>query len=547
MQKLLQTLLLILLTAATATVAAAPTAYSINSDSGHNQFADSLYRIDMGTGTVTRIATVNSLGQVKRDIEGLAFAPDGTLYGIDDESLTLFPLNTDNAGVNSNFDVPIRGLPTGGQNDFGMTFGCDNTLYISSVTENSLYRMGLDGETDLIGLIKDTDGFNVKISALAAYGNPVELYGLGNGLEILPNSDLVPGNPYLYRINTDTGVATELGAIGAEDYLEGGLSFDDSGQLWAITDRRLTNVLVDVPSQVMKINKVTGAATEVKDTKYADGTAETGFESLAITVPRGCDTSGGAENARFTVQKQFVDENDGLPVELNLRCYTGLSLEQSFTVQPEPGPFGSVEVKFVVDAFESGALDCEVFETQLDDYTPSYDCFSVGTCTTTASKCLFEGVEFGQEDLCTIRNYPNPVSVTVTKEWLYKAEDLVSIDSAVIDLYCRNAVTGDGRWEQGEMHWSWRFDHDTPSQTALVSPDFNGETECRTEERVFNSSVESLGDCEEWTAVPPGSGTLDCTVINTVFFEGIPTLNQYGQMLAALLLLLTGLFAVRRF
>ena len=45
----------------------------------------------------------------------------------------------------------------------------------------------------------------------------------------------------------------------------------------------------------------------------------------------------------------------------------------------------------------------------------------------------------------------------------------------------------------------------------------------------------------------PGGGTLSCTVTNTAFFEGIPTLDRAGLVLAALLLLFTGLLYVRRF
>jgi hypothetical protein len=36
-------------------------------------------------------------------------------------------------------------------------------------------------------------------------------------------------------------------------------------------------------------------------------------------------------------------------------------------------------------------------------------------------------------------------------------------------------------------------------------------------------------------------------VTNTIFFEGIPALNPLGLVIASLLLLLTGLFAARRF
>jgi hypothetical protein len=44
-----------------------------------------------------------------------------------------------------------------------------------------------------------------------------------------------------------------------------------------------------------------------------------------------------------------------------------------------------------------------------------------------------------------------------------------------------------------------------------------------------------------------GDGPHSCTVTNTVFFEGIPTLSQYGLLLFSALMLLTGLAATRRF
>ena len=108
MQKLGKSLLTILMTTSCASLAAAPLAYSINSDSGTVN-ADSLYRIDLATGVETRIATVKSLGETRIDVEGLAFAPDGTLYGVDDSAMTFFPLNPDNAVVLASNEVSING------------------------------------------------------------------------------------------------------------------------------------------------------------------------------------------------------------------------------------------------------------------------------------------------------------------------------------------------------------------------------------------------------------------------------------------------------
>ena len=74
-----------------------------------------------------------------------------------------------------------------------------------------------------------------------------------------------------------------------------------------------------------------------------------------------------------------------------------------------------------------------------------------------------------------------------------------------------------------------------------------GNSECRTIVSSLSSHIESDSSCEDWTPVLRGDSTLSCLIINTEFFEGIPTLSRSGLLLASILLLLTGLFATRRF
>ena len=254
--------------------AAAPTGYSINSDSPTGN-ADSLYRIDLATGAESRIGTVQALGDPRIDVEGLAFAPDGTLYGVDDSSMTLFPLDTGTGAVRAADEVFIKDLPSGGANDFGMSFACDGNLYVSSIATGSVYRMDLDGNTSVVG---STGSLNpVRISAIAAWGNPSRLYGLGSGAD----ADGNPETPNLYEIDLASGAASLVGPLGAAagPYLQGGLSFDADGQLWAITE----GAAFGWPSQVMKIDRDSGVASNVRSL------SEQGYESLAIAAPGGCE------------------------------------------------------------------------------------------------------------------------------------------------------------------------------------------------------------------------------------------------------------------
>jgi hypothetical protein len=169
-----------------------------------------------------------------------------------------------------------------------------------------------------------------------------------------------------------------------------------------------------------------------------------------------------------------------------------------------------------------------------------------GACATTGP-CSFNDVSGGQENLCVIRNYPDPVQVVVTAEWLYGHADAPTDDVVNVDLYCRNFQDGDGALVDGVMHWAWPFSNGSPAQTAVVNPRYDGTTECRTETHSSSSAVESASTCAEWTPVLPGAGPLACTITNTVFFEGIPALSPLGLAVLSLLMLVTGFVAARRF
>jgi hypothetical protein len=295
MKKLPNIGLSILLATAAPLLGAAPVGYSINSDSAGGT-ADSLYRVDLGLGTETLIGPVLVGNDSRIDVEGLAFAPDGTLYGIDDSEMTLFPINPASGLADASLEVRLSGLPGGGGNDFGMTFTCDGSLYVTSVARDTLYRLSLNGVAEPVG----TEGsLGANIGALAAWGNPVQLFGLGNGLDANQNEDV----PALFRIDPGTGIATEIGALGAAvgDYAEGGLAFDDAGQLWAITDRR-DRFGGPQPSEVMRIDTATGTADQLRIL------SETGFESLAVSTPGGCiidDDGPGGDDSPVDVSVHY--------------------------------------------------------------------------------------------------------------------------------------------------------------------------------------------------------------------------------------------------
>jgi hypothetical protein len=274
MRKIYRTALFLLLALPMATALAAPMGYSVNSD---QPLGDTLHTIDLATGNANAVGIgVILLGPpALSDIEGLAVAPDLGLWGVDEDSMTLFQIDTNDGTVVLNSEVTITGLDTANSNDFGLTFTCEGTLYATSVSSQSLYVLSETGNATRIGA---AGSLGVNISAIASYGiSPVKLYGLGNGLL----GDEGPAdNRSLYEIDLDEGTAAAIGEIGpaASDYDEAGLAFDAGGQLWAITDRSRLGQF----SEVLRIDSNTGVATLQATTNVM------GFESLAIAPPGNC-------------------------------------------------------------------------------------------------------------------------------------------------------------------------------------------------------------------------------------------------------------------
>jgi hypothetical protein len=255
---------------------AAPMAYAVNSDGNPG---DSLYLIDLATGVDQLRGNLFTGIENRTDTEGLAFspAPNSRLWGIDDDAGTLFPIDPANGSINFQEEIQLPAeFQSGGGNDFGMSFACDNSMYFTSVVSQTLYRRDPGGAVTAIGA---KGSLGVNISAISAIGNPTRLYGLGNG----QLSNGATDAPNLYQIDTNTGVAKLVGPLGAPgqfEYQQAGMGFDSNGGLWAITDR---SQISNQKSQILKIDVSTGAATLVSTTLN-----QVGYESLAIAPPTQC-------------------------------------------------------------------------------------------------------------------------------------------------------------------------------------------------------------------------------------------------------------------
>jgi hypothetical protein len=161
-------------------------------------------------------------------------------------------------------------------------------------------------------------------------------------------------------------------------------------------------------------------------------------------------------------------------------------------------------------------------------------------------------------------NYPLPVEVAVTKVWDITTPGGEAIDTTVdVTIRCVNTLI------DNPVNRTFRIDPEdyvngAATVKTMVVPGFARKeppifvpTLCwATENASTDNAVEVENGCVTGNypdgnylpalTVSAGNGA-SCTITNTVFFEGIPTLSQWGMAIMALLMLGVGLVGFRRF
>jgi subtilisin-like proprotein convertase family protein len=238
--------------------------------------------------------------------------------------------------------------------------------------------------------------------------------------------------------------------------------------------------------------------------------------------------------ATFRVTKDFTDDNPG-EVTVSIDCNTGLILDQDKDIAE--GEW----VEFVVTDFDDGELNCTITEDQVDGYGTIY---STGT-EESEEGCEFTDVGFGFAHSCHIVNTPFPVELTVNKTWLYPGTAVETDEGYALDIYCDTEIEGGYEYDPG--YWVYNaYDLEGNGPTSVtVHPTWQGQT-CSVFEYGYSNAVEA--DYSDCGTVPIVVGEdASCEIINTVFYEGIPTLSQYGLAILALSMLGLGVVGFRRY
>jgi hypothetical protein len=190
-------------------------------------------------------------------------------------------------------------------------------------------------------------------------------------------------------------------------------------------------------------------------------------------------------------------------------------------------------------------MDCRVFEDPIDGYTGSYAAGGTGSAALIDDDdtgCIFEGVQAG-EFTCDVTNAIDGIDIEVTKQWLGVNEGDFEL-VAEAEYSCFNVFAssqgGTTTTLTGTLSFDGMVDSDT-IQDLYPAPDGSY---CTVSEPVVEEFVEAdASDCANVPVEPDAS----CILYNTVFFEGIPTLSQYGMAVLALLMFGIGAVGLRRF
>jgi len=299
---------------------------------------------------------------------------------------------------------------------------------------------------------------------------------------------------------------------------------------------------------------VDATATDCTDCVSASGTVsaesagDTNPDNDTAVDPTSIETAAGGGSTTFPVAIDFSNDFDG-SVTVTLTCNTGTPLSQDFEITEAGG------VVFVVETldFIAPTTTCEVSLTDLDGAYVSTSILANGEDT--GSSCVFSGTPVPGEsapfsvdraNTCEIAAEPTPNVWSVSKVWMDSDADISQ--QATFDWNCTNASqTPDG----GDSGFGGSFtrtgDFDDVNVDVYPAP---GQTAtCNAIENVelLDDAVESDQGCEAGNEFTIGSGDAGCTITNTVFFEGIPTLSQYGLAILVLLTLGVGLVSFRRY
>jgi hypothetical protein len=235
----------------------------------------------------------------------------------------------------------------------------------------------------------------------------------------------------------------------------------------------------------------------------------------------------------FLTSVEFTNSGLGTATA-TITCNSGIPLVQDHPISELEG-VGFVVAGMIIDS------ECSIGLTDV----PGYVIRAESNGLDTGSRCFFDIDVLDDTDLCSFIAAPLPFVYQVAKIWpvgdLNGVSQLATFhwqcNNVAVDAVSNDFINIDGNWTMlGEGEFTRSF---------FANP--IGGSWCSTLEIAFDSAVESDQGCATPISFVIGDTIKGCTITNSVFFEGIPTLSQYGMAIMALLMLGVGFVGFRRF
>ena len=216
------------------------------------------------------------------------------------------------------------------------------------------------------------------------------------------------------------------------------------------------------------------------------------------------------------------------------------------------------QAQFDMSTLTLQTASCVVTVAVVGGWNASFIATSVGSETNVGDCTFFSMVASDEPPLATLEctvNFTPANTFTLVKDWDISGTGGIDTDiDYTLKIVCdagtivsptpasgTNSIICEGFDSTCDFAEFGKVGTGDTSATVTVTPP----TSCEGfESGIDNSSVTSSGSCSEDIAI---GETESCTITNTSFFEGIPTLNQYGLAILALLMLGVGFVGFRRF
>ena len=232
---------------------------------------DSLFRLDLSTGAGTAVGTGFGFagGAQVADMDSIAFAPDGTLYGVaDSPRAALYRLSTASgrATLVAQFRENGQLIDNNTRLDAAIGFTCNGKLLMATRGLDRLFEV--DTAT---AAVRGLGPLGVAIGGVATRGEDVLALGIA-------------GSEGVFRLSESGAQASRMpSALASRSYPGGAIAFAGDGRLFAAIDngQRSPPVLLELSpdgGSILRETTITGA-------RFGTGGDSQPVRTLAIAPP----------------------------------------------------------------------------------------------------------------------------------------------------------------------------------------------------------------------------------------------------------------------